>query len=352
MTASPPKDRLRIAALFVAAAVIAAFLYWNATRYKRAVRYEKTVSAMGTFVTATAWSDDEALATAAIDDALETTSRLERLLSAFDPNSDISRLNGKSTGLNFSVARETHECLLLATRVSRETSGAFDITVGPLVALWKKAGQSGALPSARDIEAARERVSYKFISPLPGFSSVMISPGSRVQIDLAAVAKGFIMEKAAKAMKDRGVTSGFVNGGGDIRFIGSNPDGSPFRVGVADPRDETAVAVTLNVSSCAVVTSGNYEQFYEIAGKHYSHIIDPRTGWALEGAKTPASVTVVASDAGDADAWATALSVLGRDGADAAAKAGIEFLMFFVEGDDLVPFQSAGMAPYIKEPSK
>ena len=117
-------------------------------------------------------------------------------------------------------------------------------------------------------------------------------------------------------------------------------------MGVKDPRDPTTITETLYVRDRAVVTSGNYERFTVIQGKRYSHIIDPRTGRPVDG---PDSVTVIAADAADADAWATALSVTGKSGAEAAGAAGVEFLMYFVTDGELTRFESPGLAGFTKK---
>ena len=176
-------------------------------------------------------------------------------------------------------------------------------------------------------------MSYKSIG-VDGRTVRVVRPG--VQVDLSAVAKGYIAQRAAETLRAQAVLAGFVNAGGDGSFLGSNPGDRPWRVGVADPRDASHIYATLYVRDKAVVTSGNYMQFSVIDGKRYSHIIDPRTGWALEGASAPASVTTVADDAAVADAWATGLSVLGRDGLDPAREAGVDFLMLFVGDDGLI----------------
>ncbi len=307
--------------------------------------FEKTVTAMGTFVTVETWGTDAEAATASIDAAIAKVSALEALLSRFDPESDVSRVNAAAPGDPVEVSPETAEVLALAAGVSERTGGAFDITVGPLVRLWKDAAAKGEPPDAAEIAAARLRVGAGLVS-LDGREVTVRHEG--VSVDLSAVAKGYVAAKAAQVLKEAGFDDAFVNAGGDIAFLGSNPDGSPWRVGIADPRDDTKVFETIYVRDMAVVTSGNYEQYEVIGGRHYSHIIDPRTGMPLEGGAAPASVTTICKDAATADAWATGLSVLGRDGRDAAAKAGVEFLMLFVEAGKVTRFESDGFARFTK----
>jgi len=343
----PNLSRLTLVAVALAALAALAFLARSFSVGRVPLRFEKTVTAMGTFVTVCVYAPGEDPAAAAVDAALAEVARLEHLLSHFDPDSDVSKINRAPYGAAVAVSQDTIECLTLAYDVSRRTAGAFDVTVGPLVMLWKNAGKSGVLPTPDEIAAVREKVSYEPLLIDPDARTVTLRKDG-VTLDLSAVAKGFIMDKAAAVLRARGISAGFVNGGGDMAFIGQNPGGAKWRVGVADPFNPSAVVSKLFVPECGVVTSGNYQQFSRIQGKHYSHIIDPRTGWALDGDSAPASVTVVARDAGAADAWATALSVLGRDGLKPAQDAGVDFLMYFANDGKLVSFESPGMAQYMK----
>ncbi|MCD6406112.1 MAG: FAD:protein FMN transferase [Planctomycetes bacterium] len=310
-----------------------------------AKRFERTVEAMDTFVTVSVSGVDEAAAAETMDAAFAEVERLEALLSRFEPDSDISMLNFASPGEAVKVSPATLAVLCEAARVSDLSDGAFDVTVGPLVALWREAGKSGALPADEDIDAAREKVSFKDVS-LDAESNTVTSAREGLVVDLSAVAKGFVAERAAVVLIRRGITSGFVDAGGDVMFIGSNADGRPWRTGIEDPLKPGTVADTLYVRNRAVVTSGNYRRFCTIDGKRYSHIIDPRTGRPSQG---PAGVTVIAPGGAAADAWATALSVLGKDGADAARRAGVEFLMYFVEDGEINRFESEGFAAFRKD---
>jgi thiamine biosynthesis lipoprotein len=337
--------KLAVAGGVVLAVAAAAVAIRHISSPAQGGRYAKTVSAMGTFVTVSAYAADERSGSAAIDAAIDTVTRLERIISHFEGESDVSRINRAAAGTPVKVSPDTIRCLTRSAEISKRTQGAFDCTVGPLVALWKAAGESGVLPNDAEIETAREKVSYASLSIDAANSTVTVTRAG-VAVDLSSVGKGYIVKKAAQTMRAMGVTSGFVDGGGDIEFIGGNADGSLWRVGIQDPRDETKVVTTLYVADRGVVTSGNYHQFETIRGRRYSHIIDARTG---RPATEPASVTVVARDAAAAAGWPTALSVLGRDGAKAAEEAGVEYLMYFVEGDGLAVFQSPGMAKYQSE---
>lgn len=342
-----------IAAVVAALAVAAVAIRISGRRGAPAVkRYEKTTQAMGTLVIASACAVDDAAAGGGIDAAFAEVRRLEGVLSHFNPASDISRINAAAPGTPVRVSPETISCLQHAIDISERTGGAFDVTVGPLVLLWKNAGKAGVLPTDDEVAAALAMVSYKALVVDAAAGTVTLRRMG-VYVDLSSVAKGFIVERAAEKMRERGIDGGFVNGGGDLQFIGSDCDGGPWRVGIADPRASApgpdilgggAVEESLYVRRSGVVTSGNYEQFATIAGRRYSHIIDARTGRpAYTG---PASVTVIAPDAATAAGWSTALSILGRDGEAAAREAGVEYLMYFVEGGLITRVESPGIARY------
>ena len=301
----------------------------------------KTIAAMGTFVTFEAAAGKDGFETA-VEAAAEEVRRLEKLLSRFDPESDVSRINAAPAGEKVDVDTATVAVLEKAAEISRRTGGAFRITVAPLVKLWKDAADAGAVPAAEVIENTLEKVSWRAIS-LDRSGKTVVKSVQGLEIDLGGIAKGFIAGAAARILAEGGVTSGFVNAGGDGVFIGARPDGRPWRLGIADPRAPSEIIETLLVVDRAVVTSGNYARYYTIGGRRYSHIIDPRTGRPAEG---PASVTVVAADGAAADAWATALSVLGEEGGAPAGAAGVEFLMYFAEDDEMRSIESAGFGRF------
>jgi len=333
---------LALAFAVLLGALMLAVHFLAASGLARPQLYRRTSRAMGTFVTVAAWSGDRSHAEEALDLALEEIRLLEGLLSTFDGKSELSEINGAPPGRPVLVSPATLEALGVARRVWRESGGAFDPTVGPLVELWRRAREEGRLPSDEEIEAARSKVGFEQVEVEGETTSVAVGSAG-VRLDLAALAKGLAAERATRALAASGIRSGFADVGGDVCFLGSGPSGRPWRAGISDPRDPEQVVETLHVSARAVVTSGNYQQVSVVEGKRISHIIDPRTGRPADG---PDSVTVVAADGAEADAWATALSVLGAGGADAARGAGVEFVMYFVEDGGLRRFASEGIREY------
>jgi thiamine biosynthesis lipoprotein len=300
-----------------------------------------TFNAMDTFVMIELRAPDAAELGA---DAADEIARIEGLLSRFDPESDISRINAATVGEAVSVSPETIAVLQKAAEVSRLSGGAFDVTVGPLIKLWKAAGKAGRMPADEDLAAARALVSHDAIE-INAEANTVVKKIDGLSVNLGALAKGYGADRAAKVMRAGDAEAGFVDAGGDGFFFGLNGSGKPWRVGIRDPRPDRKTELTdvVGISDMAVVTSGDYERFVIIDGKRLSHIIDPRTGMSADG---PDSVTVIAADAITADAWATALSVLGEKGADAARKADVEYLMYYVEGEGLRTVESPGFAAY------
>jgi len=334
----------RRAAVVAAVAVgFAGFLILSARHQRARAPRKVTIEAMGTFVTIQASSPkaEEAIVAAAAE-----IDRLERLLSSFIAESDASRISVAAKDTPVAVSPATVEVLQVARKVSSESRGAFDVTVGPLVALWKKAAKAGKAPSDAEIGEAGSKVRWQALH-VDAENSTVTKTVEGLTIDLGAVAKGYIAQRAVDELVRLEATSGFVEAGGDIVFLGVRPDGKPWSVGVSDPRNPDTLAEKLLVSDMAVVTSGNYRRFSVIDSKRYSHIIDARTGRPADG---PAAVTVVAKDAGVADAWATALSVLGQEGAEAAREADVEYMMYFVEDDELVRVESPGFSRFRSNP--
>jgi len=223
--------------------------------------------------------------------------------------SEVARLNSAGAGEVVGLSAETLELLRISRDLSRGSEGAFDVTCAPIVEVWKRAGKRGTIPSQGEIEAARRESGWTNIELLPHGARKRIS---EARIDLGGIAKGYGIDRAARVITEGGVLAALINVGGDVKCLGTNQGGDEWTVGVQSPFEEDLIA-TLKLSDLAVCTSGNYRRFVEIDGKRYSHIVDPRTGRPAE--MTP-SVTVVAPSATVADAWATALSVLGIEGLD------------------------------------
>lgn len=243
--------------------------------------------------------------------ALQEVRRLEALLSRFSRRSDVSKLNRAAGEKPVRLHPEAIRVLAKAFEVSRLCDGAFDVTASPLVSLWKVTSDSPAVPSEDAIMQARRLVDYRclFVDESSGSASLK-GPGQMV--DLGGIAKGFAADRAVEIYRKRGVTSAMIDLGGNIAVLGSKEDGSPWNVGIQDPDAPRGECLgVLSVSDKSVVTSGDYERFFEVDGQRYHHIVDPRTGYPAESGLR--SVTVVASLSMTADALSTALFVLGLE---------------------------------------
>ncbi len=248
----------------------------------------------------------------AIQDRLE---RINASMSVYCPESEISRFNALSMGESMPISEDFEHVLRVSTQVYDQTGGAFDPTVQPLLNLWGFG--SGAAnqetwrpPSEEAVRHALASVGLRLVdASTPGRLSKR-HPG--VQLDLGGVAKGFAVDALTVLLEERGVRNYLVDIGGDVRVSGRNAEGEPWRIGVNQPergQDWNEILLVLRPGRGAVLTSGDYRQFFEHDGLFFSHILDPRTGHPLENGV--ASVTVLAETAVLADALVTGLMVLG-----------------------------------------
>ncbi len=279
-------------------------------------RYQRTQFQMGTSFQIVLYAADEATADAAFGQAFERIAELNALLSDYRADSEVSQLSAASP-VRRRVGIDTYRVLARAQEFSRQTGGAFDVTVGPLTKLWRRARRRKQLPAADLLAAAKQATGYGYmrVGDQPG--TVELTRGD-MRLDLGGIAKGYAADEAIAAMRRHGVTRVLVNAGGDV-VAGLPPPGLPgWRVGVAPLDARRPPSQILLLQQGAVATSGDAWQYVELAGKRYSHIVDPHTGLGLTDRS---SVTVIAPDGMTADALASAVSVMG-----------IERGMAFIEG--------------------
>lgn len=247
----------------------------------------------------------ESVARDAARAAFARIAELDDKMSDYRPRSEV-RLLSEHPGDWQPVSRELLDVLSLAEEVSRQSSGAFDVTVGPLVQLWRDSRRSGSLPDAEMLSRARSRTGAPLLDV--DTSRRLVRLWARdMRLDLGGIAKGYILQEALNVLRANGVPSALVEGGGDV-VVGDPPPGQRgWSVFVAGG-DTATIRRAQSLSNAAVATSGGSEQFVEIGGVRYSHVVDPRTGLGVTGRHI---VTVIADNAAFADAAATALSVLG-----------------------------------------
>ena len=275
----------------------------------------------------------------------ETTRRLEdvdRWMSNWNPESEISRFNTHPSTDPFPVSFETAEVVAFAIEVSKWSGGAFDITVGPLVALWGFGSQArvGDPPTQQEIEALLRHTGARSLrigrgNPTSGGFLRKQSP--ETEIDLSAVAKGYAVDSIAAGLFWLGREDFLVEIGGEIRAAGARPGGGPWRVAIEKPIDEERIIHSIiELHDQAMATSGDYRIFYHEDDRRISHTIDPRTGRPVEHG--PASATAIAASATVADAWATTLMAMGEEGLRLAEDEGIAAMLLYrgAEGSVLV----------------
>ena len=253
--------------------------------------------------------------------------RLDRVvaqMSTWDAGSDISAYNRAVAGSWHRIPAEFRIVLACALRIAEASDGAFDPSIGSLVGLWGFGADAahGDAPMPGEREAARDAVDWRKIDLRDG---ELLQPGG-VRLDLSAIAKGFGADAVVAGLREAGITGALVEVGGELHGYGRKPDGTPWRVLVeAGPEqdDHSLEPRVLELDGLAVATSGDRWHHYTVRDEHgierrYTHTLDPRSGAPVEHA--PAAVSVVANDAMHADAWATALTVLGEDAGMALAE--------------------------------
>lgn len=233
--------------------------------------------------------------------------RLERLFSVTIEDSDISRIN-KSSGSFVKVSEETFSLIKYSKQFAQITNGCFDITIYPLVKLWGFTTKEYNVPNKKEIEKTIQLVDYKKIELNHEENSVKIE--DNMALDLGAVAKGYISQRISEILQDMGETSAIINLGGNVELLGGKTNGKPWNIGVKYP-NETGHFAQIEVSDCAVITSGGYQRNFEKDGQIYHHIINPKTGFPADSKII--SATVISEDSVMADAFSTALYVMGID---------------------------------------
>lgn len=261
----------------------------------------------------------------AIDAAFEEVARIEKIITNYDPDSELSRLNAAAGDGPQEVSADLMAFLEAMRRWTDETDGAFDPTVGPVVRAWGFFDGNHRVPSDDELEAlrkavGRDRWNLERSAELAGGAA----------LDPGAIGKGYAVDLAVAVLKARGITSALVDFGSTQYALGAPPGRDGWTIGVRDPFKEDGVVCTVTLRDAAFSTSGGYERCFEAGGKRYAHILDPRT---LRPAEGTASASVCCADATAADALSTALYVLGPEaGCALAEKLKVETLLIDPEG--------------------
>jgi thiamine biosynthesis lipoprotein len=323
-------QRLSISALCATALIAASCA--------RGEPYTKETYVMGTKAWVTVAGMNRREAERAASQAFREMYRIESVMSNWRSRSEISRLNAEADSTPVAVSKELFALIDSSVHYSRATFGAFDITVRPLMTLWGFQGGRGNPPSADELAHALTLVGYEKIALDPSKETIALPAG--MELDLAGVAKGYAVDRCVSVLTAFGARNALVNIGGNIYALGEAPGARGWTIGIRDPKGGLGTVGSILLSNEAVATSGDYENFVDISGKRYGHIIDPRTG---EPATGVLSVTVVAPTGLESDALSTGLFVLGPERAREAASAlgGVKAL-FALPEDDGIRYDTLG----------
>jgi thiamine biosynthesis lipoprotein len=270
--------------------------------------YKRGLRLMGNHFEISVVSIDEAWAQKRIDEAIAEIQRIEALLTTFSNDSQTNQVNQNAGIAPVQVDQEVFDLIERSIKISHLTQGAFDITYGSInKSLWNFDVNMKQLPDVKVAKASVKLINYQnIILNRPNRTVLLKEPGMR--IGFGGIGKGYAADRAKLLLQKAGVKSGIVNAAGDLVTWGTQPDGKPWTVAIADPNRQSPYFSKLNISNTAIATSGNYEKYAMIDGKRYSHTIDPKTGLPVTGIK---SVSIICPSAELADALATPVTVMG-----------------------------------------
>lgn len=268
-------------------------------------RFTYTEYLMGVDARIVVYAPDKATAERACTAAFARIADLDSMMSDYRIDSELMRLCDKAGGPAVKVSPELFKALQRAMEVSRLSDGAFDVTVGPLVRLWRKARKAGALPAPDEIDQARRLVGWRKVILDRRAQTVRLAVKG-MKLDLGGIAKGYADDEAQIVLEKNGIRRALVEMGGDIVVSGPPPGEDGWKIRVPNAEGGHG-PVDMRFVNTAISTSGDTEQFVLIGGKRYSHVVDPRTGQALTNR---VEVTVVAQDGLTSDPISTALSVV------------------------------------------
>lgn len=271
--------------------------------------YKRTLKLMGSRFDVTVVATDSIEANMHIDTAVAEITRIEKLISSWDVNSQTSEINRNAGIKPVKVDVELFQLIERAIGISTLTDGAFDISYASMDRIWKFDGTMKAMPSEEEIKASVANVGFQNIV-LDNDHSTVFLKRTGMKIGFGGIGKGYSADKAKSLLIEKGVSSGIINASGDMNTWGKQPNGEAWKVAITNPMNKNKVFALLPITDGAVVTSGDYEKYVDFDGTRYTHIINPRTGYPSSGI---ISVTVFAPKAELADALATSVFVMGKE---------------------------------------
>ncbi|AVR46747.1 thiamine biosynthesis protein ApbE [Christiangramia fulva] len=264
---------------------------------------------MGSRFEITVTASDQSKAEEYIGLAVNEITRIEKLISSWDPSTQTSQINRNAGIKPVKVSPELYNLIDRALKISEITDGAFDISYASMDKIWKFDGSMTKMPSEDEIKESVSKVGYQNIILNPADTSVFLKKQG-MKIGFGAIGKGYAADQAKKLLMKEGVEAGIINASGDMNTWGTKPNGEAWKIAITNPMNKEHAFALLPIENRAVVTSGDYEKFVNFNGIRYSHIINPKTGYPATGI---ISSTVFAPKAELADALATSVFVMGID---------------------------------------
>ncbi len=262
---------------------------------------------MGTIVEIVLIGEDYNKAEKATSMAFQEIGRIEKLMSPWIEDSDVSKINRFAGKQWVRVSPDTLFVIKKSIEISKSTNGGFDITIGPLIRLWRNAISKGSPPPKGELKRLLDLVGFKDI--LIDQEGKILLKKEGMSIDLGGIAKGYAVDRAFELLRRLGYRNLIVNAGGDLR-VGGTKFEKPWSIGIQDPRNSEKLIAKISLSDASIATSGDYEKYFFYQGKRYHHIINPENGMPAEGCR---SVSVISKEAIFSDAMATAIFVLGPE---------------------------------------
>lgn len=278
--------------------------------YAQQVQVRRAMTLMGSRFEITVVDQDSLSANRHIDRCVDEIERIENLISEWRTGTQVSEVNSNAGIRPVKVAQEVFELTKRGIYFSKQTQGAFDISIAAMDRIWRFDGSMDSMPSSDDVKKSVAKIGYRnIILDSVNFTIFLRHPG--MKIGFGSIGKGYAADMGRKLMIASGVSSGMVNASGDIASWGKQLNGQPWSIGVLNPFKNRMIKV-LRFNNCAVATSGSYEKYVEFGNKRYSHIIDPKTGYPSTGL---VSATVYGPSAEFANGLSTSIMVIGKENA-------------------------------------
>ena len=272
------------------------------------VRYEASHESMGTVFTVAAYGRERSFLAEVVEQVFQEVDRLDEQMSNYKPESELSTINREAAIYPVVVEPGLFHLLEISVQRSEQTGGAFDITVGPLMKSWGFFRGRGRLPTGAEISQALKRVGFQHLKLDAEHRTIRFDePG--IELDLGGIAKGYAVDRAVDILRSNGITSALVSSGtSSIYALGSPPGAHGWKITLRDPYDAHKPADVIHLQNYSLSTSGSYEKFFQIGGKTYCHIMNPHTGWPVQGVL---STVVLAATGTDTDGRSAGCFVMG-----------------------------------------